>query len=462
LTTSVKPSSEYHSVVPTVVTSDETLINLSSVSGIVAVTVTLSKAAIVSRLSSSTRSENLKEEVNYILNISCVVCQELSDVESETGWNDPFIVLRYLSWEGKTTWQEDQGSNASWCNLGFEFEATDDDLRSHNLTFDVFDHNYFKTNALIGYGSLSLAWLLDKVGEESDLVLDIMRVTEGNVSIGSLHSIFEPTTVPSSTNSTSEYPTVQPSADSSSPTEADNSVQPTSQSATHASLPPSFQRPLTSVLASTYTVIIVVAALISVSSGMYFWINKMKRNKKDCCKMKDAQGMEIHNRCIEDVYQGPSSTKSNISSCNIDVWSPSSSPHKGFHREYSTIHLTDFALICSSNESSHRDKEILSPHDQLYLNSPDRRKVAENMRWALDNKLIHLIAWNLDSPVNRIQPPNDISIQKAEYFDNATISTAFSTDEFSDDSMPQSSQFEDACLFRRDNKYRPRSFGHFN
>ena len=114
-----------------------------------------------------------KLEIAVEICISKIICKELKNVEF-FGKNDPFVELQFDNWNFKTKYQDNAGSEATWDNLILSFQTSQRLLHDDSLIIRVFDYNDLIQHRFIGEGSLNIASLAEKSGQESEFTVNIV------------------------------------------------------------------------------------------------------------------------------------------------------------------------------------------------------------------------------------------------------------------------------------------------
>jgi len=124
------------------------------------------------RQSSPSRVKKLKDRGSSTVHLVGITVENLKDIEW-IGENDPYVVLTWTgpggSWEFKTRHLDGAGSNAV-----FKITPDDADISSFSCTPEhiatmiisakVYDHNYLRTDVLIGEGDLEICSLTESYG----------------------------------------------------------------------------------------------------------------------------------------------------------------------------------------------------------------------------------------------------------------------------------------------------------
>ena len=120
----------------------------------------------------------------YIATISSIICSDLANVEL-MGENDPYVLLRYGSWDAKTEVRDGAGKEAEWEKLNFCFPTSDRSMSQQRLHLEVLDYNSYRTHVAIGEAYINLSAfvdhvgfvssLADHVGHEVEIVMDLLN-----------------------------------------------------------------------------------------------------------------------------------------------------------------------------------------------------------------------------------------------------------------------------------------------
>lgn len=103
-------------------------------------------------------------EVGQLL-VTKVVCQDLANVETWGGKNDPYVKIQLGPEERQTEVIEEGGANVCFDYLNFSFDVDRGLVEFEPLNVTVTDHNSMNAHKLIGTASSSIRFMLQKVDE---------------------------------------------------------------------------------------------------------------------------------------------------------------------------------------------------------------------------------------------------------------------------------------------------------
>lgn len=140
------------------------------------------------------------KNIAYTLNVSCIQCSNLRNVEL-LGKNDPFVVLELGSSSIETEAIDNAGANAIFEDKNMMMECiTENILIENELKVSVYDHNDLRAHVLIGAGQISLSSIFNTpLGIEVQMLVNLSPANSGTVklwvSLNSMSSMLKKQTI---------------------------------------------------------------------------------------------------------------------------------------------------------------------------------------------------------------------------------------------------------------------------
>lgn len=122
-----------------------------------------------------------------VCKIKKILCQNLRNVETLVGKNDPFVAIDFGTQSFKTDPIEEGGGNVSFDFLDYKLNVDRDNIEFQSLKVAVMDNNKLLSNKLIGEATISsLSFMLSKVNKgEVEVPIDLLdekkKSTSGKV-----------------------------------------------------------------------------------------------------------------------------------------------------------------------------------------------------------------------------------------------------------------------------------------